>query len=155
MGNSELQYEPTQEGRPVTVERDGGVTRIVVPMRGPYVPLPEWLVGLDMLGLIVIPLYWVATLLVRACLRLPKPPRAVFEVSDERLKVSLHDPSSFQTTVFDCPRSAIIEARANRYGKGLWLNVPGHTMSTFLIDVPHATIERLEAALNAALSDER
>src|SRR3954467_723984 len=140
MSVSELQYEPSTDGRPVIVERDAVVTRIVVPMRGPYVPLPKWLGDLDMLALIVVPICWVATLLVRACLRLPKPPRAVFEVSDERLKVSLHDPGSNETTTFDWPRSAVAEVRANRYDKGLWLNVPGHVKETFLTDLPRATI---------------
>src|SRR5436190_2565149 len=104
MSVPELQYEPTAEARPVVVEQDRGVTRIVVLMRGPYVPLPKWLGDLDMLALIVVPIWWVATLLVRACLRLPKPPRAVFEVSDDRLKVSLHDPGSNEATAFDWPR---------------------------------------------------
>ena len=93
-------------------------------------------------------------MLVRTCLRLPKPPRAVFEVSDERLKVSLCDPGSGEATAFDWPRSSVAEARANRYDKGLWLNVPGQVKDTFLADVPRATIERLETALHSVLSGE-
>ena len=152
MGVSELQYEPRTEGRPVVVERDAGVTRIVVSMRGPYVPLPKWLGDLDMLALIVVPICWVATLLVRACLRVSKPPRAVFEVSDARFKMSLRDPGSGERSEFDWPRSAVAEARANRYEAGLWLNVTGHVKETYLADLPRETIERLEAALSAALT---
>jgi hypothetical protein len=152
MGVSELQYELSAEGRPVVVEQDGRVTRIVVPMPGPYVPVPKWVGDLDLLALIVAPVWWIATLLVRACLRLPKPPRAVFEVSDHRLKVNLRDPGSGEATAFDWPRSAVAEARANRYEKWLWLNVQGHVKDTYLTDLPRESIERLEAALRFALA---
>jgi hypothetical protein len=151
MGVSELQYEPSADGRPVVVERDGGVTRIVVAMSAPYVPVPKWVGDLDLLALVVAPIWWVATLLVRTCLRLPKPPRAVFVVSDERLKMILRDPGSGEATAFDWPRSAIAEARANRYDNGLWLNVSGNVKETYLADLPRGSIERLEAALHSAL----
>ena len=55
MGVSELQYEPTAEARPVFIERDGDVTRIVVGMRGPYAPVPRWVGDLDVLALVVAP----------------------------------------------------------------------------------------------------
>ena len=154
MGVTELQYEPTANARPVFVERYAGVTRIVVPMQGPYVPVPRWVGDLELLALIVAPIWWVATLLVRTCLRLPKPPRAIFEVSDDRLKVCMRDPGSGETTGFDWPRSAVAEARANRYDKGLWLNVTGQVKDTYLADLPRESIERLEAALRSALAGE-
>jgi hypothetical protein len=154
MGVTELQYEPSANARPIVVERHGGVTRVVVAMQGPYVPVPRWVGDLDLLALIVGPIWWVATLFVRTCLRLPKPPRAIFEVSDDRLKVSMRDPDSGETTAFDWPRSAVAEARANRYDKGLWLNVTGHVKDTYLPDVPRESIERLEDALRAALAGE-
>jgi hypothetical protein len=68
--------------------------------------------------------------------------------------VSLRDPASGEVTAFDCPRSAVAEARANRYDKGLWLNVPGHVKETYLTDLPRESIERLEAALRSALTDD-
>lgn len=153
MGNSELNYESNAEARPVVVERDGGSTRIVVPMQGPYVPVPWWVGDLDLLALVVAPMWWVATLLVRTCLRSPKPPRAVFELSEARFKVSLCDPATGETSVFDWPRCAVVEARANRYDAGLWLNVTGQVKETCLADLPRASIERLEAALSSALAD--
>ena len=52
----------------------------------------------------------------------------------------------------DWPRSAVVEARANRYGRGLWLNVPGHVKETFLTDVPPESIRRLAQALADALA---
>jgi hypothetical protein len=152
MGTSELRYEPHEAARPVVVEREGGVTRVVVPMQGPYVPVPRWVGDLDLLALIVAPVWWVGTLIVRTCLRLPKPPRAVFEVDDERVKVSMTDPGSGETTAFDWPRSAVAEARANRYDRGLWLNVPGHVKDTYLADLPRESIERIEAALRSAFA---
>jgi hypothetical protein len=154
MGVSELQYEPNAAARPVVVERDGDVTRIVVGMRGPYAPVPRWVFDLDVFALVVVPAWWVATLLVRAGLRATKPPRAVFEVSDARFKMSLRDPGSGVTSEFDWPRSAIVEARANRYEAGLWMDVAGHVKETYLAELPRETIERLEAALSAALASD-
>src|SRR6476661_6166676 len=152
MGVPELQYEPTAEARPVFIERDGHVTRIVVPMRGPYAPVPQWVFELNVLALVVAPAWWVAMFLVRTCLRAPKPPRAVFEVSNARFKMSLRDPGSGVTNTCDWPRSAVVEARANRYEAGLWLDVVGHVKETYLADLPRETIERLEAALSEALA---
>jgi hypothetical protein len=151
MPPSSLSYEPTAAARPVLVERDGGVTRIIVPMRGPYAPVPRWVNELDFFAVIVAPAWWIATLIVRTILRLPKPPRAVFEISDDRFKMSLRDPSAAEVKSFDWPRAAVAEVRANRYEKGLWLNVPGHVKETYLSDVPRVTIKRLDAALRAAL----
>lgn len=152
MGTSELQYEPTVEARPVIVERDGGVTRIVVPMRGMYVPVPRWVSNLDWIAPAVAMFWWIGTLIIRTCLRLPKPPRAVFEVSDEQFKMTLRNRGSGEVTTFDWPRSAVAEARANRYERGLWLKVPGHVNDTYLSDLPRESIERIEAALSAALA---
>jgi hypothetical protein len=152
MGASVLQYEPSVDARPVVIERDGGVTRIIVPMQGSYVPVPRWVGELDLFALAAVPVWWVAALLVRACLRAPQPPRAIFEVSESRFKMSLRDAGTGETTAFDWPRSAVVEARANRYEAGLWLNVAGHVKETYLADLPRGTIERLEAALSTALT---
>ena len=90
---------------------------------------------------------------MRACLRAPKPARAVFEVTEARFKMSLRDPGSGVTNTFDWPRSAVVEARANRYEPGLWLDVAGHVKETYLADLPRETIERLEAGLSEALAN--
>jgi hypothetical protein len=147
-----LQYEPDTAARPVVVEHDGGVTRIIVPMQVPYVPIPSWISHLDLLAVVVAPVWWVATLLIRVCLRLPKPPRAVFEVDGERFKMTLRDPASGETSNSDWARAAVVEARANRYDAGLWMSVTGHVKDTYLSDLPRETIQRLEAALSAALA---
>lgn len=86
----ELQYEPSAAARPVAVENDGGVTRITLSMQSRYAPVPRWLAGLDMFALVVIPVWWAATLAIRTCLRLPKPPRAIFEVSEDWDKDDQH-----------------------------------------------------------------
>jgi hypothetical protein len=154
MGVSELQYEPHAKGRPVVVERDDAVTRIVVAMRGPYAPVPKWACQLDALSVIIAPTWWIGALIVRTCLRLPKPPRVIFEVTGDRLKVHLRDRGTGEVTTFDWPRSAVAEARANRYDKGFWLNVPGHVKETYLTDLPRDSIERLEVALRSVLNNE-
>ena len=152
MGVPSLQYEPGSAARPVVVEHDGSVTRIIVPMQGPYVPVPSWISHLDLLAIVVAPVWWIATLLIRVCLRLPKPPRAVFEVDGERFKMTLRDVASGEASSFDWPRAAVVEARANRYDAGLWMSVTGHVKETYLGDLPRETIERLETALGAVLA---
>ena len=147
-----LQYEPAAAARPVVVEHDRGLTRVIVPMRGPYVPVPSWVSRLELLAIVVAPVWWVTTLLVRLCLRLPKPPRAVIEVGGGRVKMTLRDRASGETSTLDWPRAAVAEVRANRYEAGLWVNVTGHVMETYLADLPRDTLERLEAALRAALA---
>ena len=151
MGAPGLQYEPHAAGRPVFVEHDGGWTRIVVPMQGLYAPVPRWMGDLELLALVLIPVWWITALIVRTCLRVPKPPRAVFEVSDERVRITLRHPGSGEGTAFDWPRAAVVEARANRYDRGL-LNVTGHVKDTYLADLSRESIELIEAALRDALA---
>ena len=103
-------------------------------MPGLYAPVPRWAGELDFLSLIVVPTWFIASFVIRTCLRLPPPPRAVFEITAERFKLCFHDPTG-QVTEFDFPRSAVAEARANRYERGLWLNVPGHIKDTYLADL--------------------
>jgi hypothetical protein len=147
----ELSYEPSAAGRPVVVERSDDTTRITVHMQGLYVPMPEWVGQLDQLALVVAPLWWVGTLLVRTILRLPAPPRAVFEIGSDRVKLTLRDHAGGVQS-FDFPRRNVVEARPNRFEPGLWLNVTGHVKETFLADLPPETMERLAAELQAALS---
>jgi hypothetical protein len=148
----DLHYEPRADARPVVVERDGAVTRVVVHMRGLYVPVPSWVHDLDVLALVVGPLWWVGSLLVRVLLRLPKPPRAVFEVTREHLRMTLRDRASGETSDFAWPKAAVVEARVNRFEPGLWLNVTGHVKDTYLQDLPRESLERVEEELRAALT---
>jgi hypothetical protein len=115
----ELHYEPTTGARPVVIEEDGGITRIVVAMQGVYAPVPGWLWDLDVLSVVVGPLAFVASLVVRSTLRLPKPPRAVFEITVEEFKLTETCRTTGRRTTFTLPRSALVEARANRYEAGL------------------------------------
>jgi hypothetical protein len=148
----ELQYEPSAKGRPVVVEQDGETTRIIVLMPGLYAPIPSWISSLDVFALIVAPVWWIATLVIRTLLRMPKPPRAVFEVTRDRFKVRICDRVSDETRSFDCPRSSVAEARANRYERGLWLDLTGQVKETILSDLPQDTIDRIEAALQLVLA---
>jgi hypothetical protein len=153
MPTTELQYEPITAARPVTVERDAGVTRIIVAMPGVYAPVPAWLASTE-LALIIAPIWWVASLIVRTCLRRPKPPRAVFEISDERIKLTLRDSRSGEVQTFDWPRAMLVEARVNRYERGLWVHVTGHVKETYLADLPREWIERIEKALREVMTHE-
>ena len=147
-----LDYEPTDGARPITIENDGLTTRIIVAMPGLYVPISNSVSQMDIFSLIVVPICWIATLLVRACLRLKNPPRAVFEITAERMNVLLRDPNSGETQDFDLPRPAIAEVRVNRYEPGLWLNVTGRMKQTILPDLSASTISQLDTALNSALA---
>ncbi len=136
--------------RPFIRQQEGSITRITIPMRSLYAPIPSWVSQLDVLAFVVAPVSWVVILLVRFLLRLPKPPRGVFEIGGERFKMTLCD--RFGTTIhFDWPRDAILEARANQYGAGLWMNVSGHGKDTYLTDIHEDTIKQLEAEFSAAM----
>jgi hypothetical protein len=136
MPETTLHYEPHDSARPVTIERDGDVTRVIVASRG---PAPGGL------------MYWIAAALKFAMLRRQQPPRAIFEITAERVKLTLREIDSSETRVIDWPRDAILEARSNRYGPGLWLDVAGHLKDTILEELPKGTIQRLETALRDVL----
>lgn len=59
MSPSRLEYEPVEAARRVVVEREAtgaaDVTRIVVAMCGPYVPVPAFVWELGLLSLVVWP----------------------------------------------------------------------------------------------------
>ncbi|MDB5300057.1 MAG: hypothetical protein JWO87_1720 [Phycisphaerales bacterium] len=105
-----------------------------------------------MLTLVVVPVWWISTLLIRASLQLPNPPRAIFEITRDQVTMTLRDPSSKESDVFKWPRAAVVELRANQYEAGLWVNVPGHVKATYLSDLSRDTIELLEVELRAALA---
>ncbi len=150
-----LEYEPTYAGRPVVVDTGQCATRIFVPMTGVYVPVPHWMFDLDVLSIVVVPLAWITILIVRSSMRLRPPPRAEFTITLERVTVVFRDSASNRSQSWDWPRSAVIELRANRYDKGLWMNVAGHVKDTFLKDLRRETILMLEAELEKALKPEQ
>ncbi len=147
---AELQYEPSVAAQPVRVEDHGEIKRVVVRMAGMYVPMPAWVADLDVLALIVIPVWWVTVAIVRTCLRLPKPPRAVFEVGPQVVNVTMIDPGG-GTVRYSWNRAAICAMRANRYEKGFWIDVTGSVKETVLKDVSRKTIEQLEAAMKSVM----
>jgi hypothetical protein len=150
----ELQYEPRAGARDVVVEREGEVMRVVVAMQRLYAPVPKWVGELDLFALVVGPVWWIGSLVVRACLRLPTPARAVFEVSGERVRMTLRSPASGEVSVFDWPRAAVVAVRANRYEAGLWVDVTGIVKNTFLAELSRETIGRIEAALGEGMGIE-
>ncbi len=138
----------------MTVERDGDITRVVVAMTGLYAPVPSWLASIGLLALMVVPVWVVGTLVVRALRGLEKPPRAVFEVDADRVTLLLRDSESGQLTRHDWPRASVAALRANRYGRGLWVDVPGHMKETLLTDESKTTINRLAFVLTEALEQQ-
>jgi hypothetical protein len=155
-----LEYEPPVSARPVSVEHDAGVTRIIVAMTGFYGPMPKelgtLLGSLDIFSLVVVPvavpIWLLAAVLIRWILRLPKPPRAVFEIGADVVRVTLVNSGLGGLTQYEFPRTAIVEARINRFERGFWLNVTGHMKNTILHNVPRKTLATLEAEMQSALS---
>jgi hypothetical protein len=142
-----LSYEPPVAARPVYVERDFGETRVVVRMPGPYVPVPRWAIDADLLAIVLVPVCWVISLIVRTCLRRPTPPRAVFTFTAETVGLRMTDSQAGTVETHTWPRAAVATLRANRFEHGLWVDVAGHVKDTWMKDLPRETIERLDEAL--------
>src|SRR5688500_453638 len=104
----QLQYEPNVAARPVVVEHDGDLTRIIVPMQGPYAPTPWWVSELDLLSIVLIPIWVVVSSIVRSVRGISKPPRALFEVSRDLLTMTLTDVASGERISHTWPRAAVI-----------------------------------------------
>lgn len=135
------------------VERHGDIVRINVAMRWWYAPVPLWLAAIGNYGGALMVMWYIGSLLVRTIMRIPKPPRAVFEVTDEQLSMELRHPMTGERTIHSWPRQAVAEIRGNRYGSGLYVNVPGQVKQTYLTDVSRQTIAMLETALREALTE--
>ncbi|MBC8105528.1 MAG: hypothetical protein H7Z14_02970 [Anaerolineae bacterium] len=146
-----LEYEPQSTARPVSVERDGDVTRIIVAMPRLYAPVPTWVADLDLLSIVIWPIWMALSVLYRTLSGISAPPRALFEVRASHLTMSLCDPSTGKTTTTQWPLFAIVEMRPNRYGAGMWVNVTGGVKDTVLEDIPRETVERLASELGAAM----
>ncbi|MGN6504906.1 MAG: hypothetical protein ACTHM6_05020 [Tepidisphaeraceae bacterium] len=148
----ELHYQPTPTAEPVLVQRETDLTRIIVPMQGVYAPVPSWVwVSFGQWGWVLGALWFVVVLVVDACLRRPKPPRAVFEIGPETVSLTLRNRRTGEVCTTPWPRGAVLDARQNRFSRGLWLNIAGHTKDTYLADCSPLTIQWLEAALQDAL----
>lgn len=76
----------------------------------------------------------------------------MIEVGAARVRMTLRNPDTGEASRFDWPRDAVVEARANRFGPGLWVDVAGHVKATYLSELPRETIERLDVALTEALA---
>lgn len=148
----ELHYQPTPTAEPVLVQREADLTRIIVPMQGVYAPVPSWVwVAGGQWGWVLGALWFVVVLVVDACLRRPKPPRAVFEIGPETISLTFRNRRTGEVSTTTWPRGAVTEARQNRFSRGLWLNIAGHSKDTYLTDCSPLTIQWLETALQEAL----
>lgn len=151
---ADLDYEPGDAARPVFLERDGETTRVVVRMLGPYAPVPRWAEGLDLLSVVVVPVWMVAAVVVRWVLRVPKPPRAVFTITPERFTMTLTHVDG--TTVgHECPLGSFREARANRYSAGLFLRLDGVMQETFMAELSPEVVTALGLEIERAVAEAR
>ena len=133
------------------VQRTDNGASVALPMRTPYVPIPEWFTGLDLFAVIVVPIWIIGAGIVRWALRIQPPPRALFEIDAERFRMHLVARDTGERTTFECNRDAIVELRKNRYEKRLWIHVRGVTMHTYLQDVDDDTIVSLSDSLRSIL----
>jgi len=138
----------------ILVDRQPGLSRILVAMREPYFPVPTWVLNLDLFSLAIFPVWMIGSFLLRWLRPTPTPPRAVFEITNERFKLTLRSQAHGEVTTFDWPRDEIVEARANKYAPGLWIHVRGIVKETYLEDVLPEIIELLEQELHSVLGND-
>ena len=149
-----LEYEPTDRARPIVVEREEGVTKVIVKMVGLYAPVPGWVGQMGEISLIVAPIWWVIALVVRTALGMRAPPRGVFEFRGELVTLEVRDWQSGEVKKYQWPKAGISEMRANRYERGFWVDVPGQMKETIFPELPKEVIEKLEEALRQAMATE-
>ncbi len=127
------------------------VSTYVLPMPRPYIPIPNWLTALEWFALVVVPVWFLCSALVRAIRQIEPPPRAKFTIGADDFTMQLCDPKSGEKTSFSCRRDLIVEFRKNRHEPGLWIRAKGVLMETFLQDINDATIEALSQSVRDTL----
>ncbi|MCH9654007.1 MAG: hypothetical protein K0U86_11230 [Planctomycetes bacterium] len=80
---------------------------------------------------------------MRAITKPEPPPRALFEIDAEKLRLTLVAHDSGDRSSFEYDRKGIAELRKNRFDKGLWLRVRGVTMDGHLDDLDDGLIVAL------------
>lgn len=129
--------------RGFSVTRDDETVKVIVPMPLPYNPTPSWLANADLAVIILLPL-WIIYAMIMESLRKPEiPPRAVFEIDAEKLRMTLVAHDSGDRTFFEYDRKGIVELRKNSCDTGLWLRVRGVTMDGHLQDMDDELIVAL------------
>ena len=113
---------------------------VFLPMPSPYVPIPPvaLVAGFAEFRISSAMVYWLGA--DPKMFRTEPPPRALFRIQPQQLRMELVDPKSGQTTVAEWPRQRIVELRNNRYEKGLWIHVQGETKRTVLREVDDETM---------------
>lgn len=124
---------------------------VVLPMPRPYLPIPTWFTGLELLALIVVPVWLLCSGLIRAIFRIEPPPRVTIAIDPDGFTMCFCDRDTGERTTFNCSSDCIAEFRKNRLEPGLWVHAKGVTMETFLRDIDDATIEELTRSVREIL----
>ncbi len=141
----------------VTLERKDDLVRVTLPMPLPYSPdpIPIWVYGQDPCAVLLfsplLAIWQLAVAIHRYRNPLVPPPRALFEIDSNTLRISFWSPRDGERTSVQYPRSSIVEVRKHRYGKGLWMRAQGIRQGTYLEDTPDETIEELSEILRSIL----
>ena len=142
-----LQYEtPGTAGLRVEEHADGGVTITVPTRRRNLAHVCATVGGSHLLGILAALPLWLAALLLAT-----RRPRAVIRLTDDQIVLTetSDEGPGYRTTVRSWPRGAV-ELRPNRYGDGLYVQVPGKENFDALTDVPRPMIQHIGVALAAA-----
>lgn len=102
---------------------------------------------MDLLALILVPMWIIGSSIANAIFKFEVPPRAVFEIDADQFRMNLVSRESGDETFYKFPRQKISELRKNRFEKGLWLRVSGETMTTHLKDLDDEVIVALSKEL--------
>lgn len=129
-----------------------GAPQLVVPMPLPYLPIPHWVAGTDILALVLVPLWLVLSFVVRKVARIQPPPHAVFTVTPECFHVDFVCRENGDRSALECHPRQIVELRRNRYAKGLWLHIKGERMETYLEGFDGETVDAIADHLHRLLA---
>lgn len=132
-----------------------GVTRIVLPMEGFYLPTPRWVSNTDLLAIVFVPLWLLGSLIFRVVFRLTTPPRVTIDVGADETQFVFCRKDTGEVSRYTWPSAKIIEFRPNRYSYGLWIHVAGIVQQTYATDLSKEAMERIGDELRKVLISKR
>jgi hypothetical protein len=129
--------------------------QITIPMPLPYHPVPRSMENLDLLVIIVLPIWMICDAIYRAIKKPTPPPRAVLTVTERRFMLELTNPKNGEQMTHRFDVTKIHELRKNRVDHGLWVHVRGESMEHFLEDIDDDTIHAICRELNSVIAKNR
>ena len=139
----------------ISVESLRDIVHIAVPMKMPYVPVPKRLFSNAVVAIIFVPVWLILSSVGRAVFRVSAPPRALFEIDNDRLRMTLCARDSGEQVSYEWPRWSLSPVRKNKFGEGIWINARGRSTNVFLRDLPDQTIEQICIAIQKAFEAEK